>query len=143
MRLTPVYGNDAAIDILYKLLEERPQSAWISHTKMPTRKAHARFVHRRPFAYWYLLEVDGQYVGALECNTQNELGVAVLNAHRGHAYGQEALRLFMQTHKPRVAIPAKRVGAWLANVSVHNSGSKMFFATMGFRPVQEVWRMDV
>ncbi len=143
VNLIDVYGNDAAPDILYRLLEERPPSAWISHQKMPTRKAHARFIKRRPFLYWYLIkEYGGTYVGALECNSQNELGVSILYDHQGFGFGREALRLFMKMHKPKPAIPAKRVGSWLANIGIKNEDSKSFFAEMGFTPVQETWRHE-
>ena len=87
MKLVPVKDVQQASAVLFRLLQERPQRAYISHERMPTWDEHEDFVDSAPFRYWYLLriiDIDGPlYVGALECTDLNEIGIAVLERYRG------------------------------------------------------------
>ena len=141
MRLDSVFSLPRAARILYELLAERPAENFISHEKMPTMDEHEDFVASNPFRYWYLVYAEGVYVGALECTELNEIGVAIFKRFRRKGYGAQALKLFIETHKPLPAIPARRNGRWLANIATHNIGSKLFFANAGFRPIQETWQL--
>lgn len=142
MKLVSVYNDPAAAAmLLYTLLEERPRENWISHERMPTRQAHRAFIATRPFRLWYVIEVNGTQVGALEATDLNEIGVSILREHHRKGYGGEALRLFLLQHNPLPPVPAKRNGRWLANIAVRNEGSKKFFAAKGFRPIQETWAL--
>lgn len=128
------------IRTLYELLAERDPANFISHEKMPTIEEHAAFVNSLPFLHWLLIEIDGVYVGAIEANDRNELGVAVLKKCQRNGIGRAALKLFMEMHQPLPAVPAVRNGRWLANIAPGNRDSKRFFMTMGFEPIQETWR---
>ncbi len=141
MNFLNVYSTPSASGTLYRLLEERPRENWISHERMPTSEEHMVFVLSRPFRLWYLIEVNGEHVGALEVTDLNEIGVAIFKAHQRKGYARQALRLFLLRHEPLPAIPAKRNKRWLANIAVGNEASKAFFRKMGFRPLQETWQL--
>ena len=137
MRLIDAYADQAASDVLYRLLAERPIESCISHRELPDMAEHERFIKSRPFRYWYLLQVDVHYIGALECTDRNEIGVSLLREYWRQKFAREALELFMAAHEPLPAIPAIRNGHWLANIGIRNNGSKRFFASLGFKPLQE------
>ena len=139
MRLVRVYDEPRAVEILYQLLAERPKENWISHTEMPTREEHEAFVHSKPFLYWYLIEEGGEFVGAIECNHRNEMGVSVLRKHQRRGYGTRALGMFIAAHEPLPPIKAERAGIWLANIAGRNSASIRFFKKLGFRHLQETY----
>lgn len=139
MKLVPVDGNYEAHLVLYQLLQERPRESWVTHKSMPTFEEHQRFVRSGPFLWWYVIEVGGGYIGAIEATDRNKVGVYILRKFRRKGYGGKALRLFFDTHKPLPAIPAIRNGHWLANIAVLNEDSKAFFRKMGFSPLQETW----
>ena len=141
MKLVPVYGDSNAAGVLYELLDERTVENRISHERMPTYAEHEAFIASHPFRYWYLIEVEGERVGALEVTDLNEIGVAILRRHQRRGYGRAALKLFLATHEPLPPIPAKRNGRWLANIAVSNEGSKAFFRKAGFVPLQETWAL--
>jgi RimJ/RimL family protein N-acetyltransferase len=134
-----VYNTPTASSVLYKLLAERPVENRISHENMPTREEHMVFVLSRPFRYWYLIEVNGTPVGALEVTDLNEIGVAIFKEHQRKGYATEALKLFLLRHDPLPAIPAKRNRHWLANIATRNEASKEFFRKSGFKPLQETY----
>src|SRR5690242_5870948 len=96
MKLTSVNGNPDAAPLLFELLLERPQHAWISHGEMPSRSAHEAFVQTHPFRYWYLIETEGTYVGAVECTYNNEIGVHILKRHQRKGYGEKAAQTFLR-----------------------------------------------
>lgn len=107
---------------------------------MPSYAQHARFVRSKPYRYWYLIKADGAFVGDIHVTHLNEIGVFLFPHFRHAGYGSDALRLFMQRHRPLGAVPAKRVPAWLANVSPANTLAKSFFKKHGFSTVQETMR---
>lgn len=142
MRLISAYGDDRrAESVLYDLLQERPTENWISHMEMPSRDEHRRFIAGRPFLHWYVIEEEGHLVGSLECTDRNEIGVAIFKRFRRKGYGAAAVMMFRQSHEPLPAIPAIRNGRWLANIATHNIGSKLFFAELGFKAIQETWAL--
>ena len=138
MQLIPVSEDHRAAGILYMLLKERPESSWISHSKLPTWEEHCQFVAVNPYRYWYLI-VDDEPVGALEVLPTNELGVSILGQCRRQGYASRAIKQFMATHEPLPAIPAIRNGHWLANIAVGNEQSKAFFRKIGFKSIQETY----
>lgn len=139
MQLVPVTTNPRIVAFLYELLSERPVEARISHERMPTPQEHQGFVANHPFVWWYLIEANGEWVGALEANNRNELGVSILKKWQRLGYAREALKLFVNTHPPMPPIPASRNGRWLANIGHKNHEAKVFFDKCGFRPLQETW----
>ena len=142
MRLIEVIPIDPDhVEFLYTLLAERPRANWISHEGMPSKEDHQAFVDANPFRYWYLIETQSGYVGALEVTDRNEIGIAILNAHQGRGLGREALAQFLATHQPLPPIKAVRNGHWLANVAADNHGSKLFFKAMGFKKIQETYAL--
>jgi RimJ/RimL family protein N-acetyltransferase len=120
---------------LYELLGSRPPYANISHTKMPSYKKHLAFVRSNPYKAWYLIEdVSHGYsgmVGAVYVTKANEIGIAVLEAHRRGGFGFWAVREVMNLH------PA---AAFYANIAPANEGSKRFFERLGFRCCQHTFR---
>jgi hypothetical protein len=139
MKLVPVKDNPDAAPFLYELLSQRPEDNWISHEKLPTPGEHEAFVANHPFRYWYLIEEDDSYVGAIEVTDRNELGVSILRKYQRLGLAKAALTLFMASHDPLPPIPAVRNGHWLANIAIPNMVSKFFFKKMGFFPIQETW----
>lgn len=136
MKLVSVHKNRHAVKLLYKLLEERPKNSFISHKSMPTFQEHENFVRSHPFEWWYLIQVGDDYVGAIECTILNELGVAIFKEFQRKGYARDALRLFMDKHRPLPDIPARRVGKWLVNVAHTNDIGRQFFYRLGFKQVQ-------
>lgn len=139
MNLVEVYQSPYAAAVLYWLLAERPKENFISHEKMPTIEVHEQFVASRPFRLWYVIEIEEVSVGALEVTDLNEIGIAIFQKYQRLGYAGQALALFLSTHSPLPAIPAKRNGRWLANIGVNNLGSKKFFRKMNFSPLQETY----
>jgi RimJ/RimL family protein N-acetyltransferase len=121
MNLIDVYSSDSA-GILYRLLEERTPEQSISHKSMPTRHEHENFIASKPYTAWYLIEVDGEIVGATYLSKQREIGIFIFEAQRGSGYGKKAVSLLMRAHP----------GKFLANVGLQNGPSRTFFRKLGF-----------
>ena len=140
MRLVNVYREPTAIAVLYALLLDRPEDARISHLIIPTYLEHIAFVKSIPYRMWWLVRVDGEFVGDLHATHLNEIGVFLFRKHRGKGYVAQAVKLFMARHKPLPAIPAKRVRRWGAHIAPQNDAGTSFFRKLGFRKVEETWQ---
>ena len=128
MQLIDVYGLWCAPSVLYLLLKEREPHESISHKAMPSWMEHTAFVERRPYAHWYVLDVDGSAVGAVYLTHQREIGIGILKAHRGKGYAEEGIRLLLEQHPGRA----------LANINPANGASLQWFAKLGFKGPTQV-----
>lgn len=139
MRLIDVYDEPGAAQVLYDLLGERNPVANISHRAMPSWDEHLAFIAGRPYQDWYLITVDGTYVGAIyltkpggKSRAGDEIGVAILKAHRGKGYARAAIELLMQIHGAR---------RYLANIAPGNEASIHLFEGLGFRHIQNTYEL--
>lgn len=134
MRLVDVYSHDLAAVVLYDLLRERTNKPHvnISHREFPTWESHLSFINSRPYANWYLIEVDEQKVGAVYLTKQDEIGVQVLGMWHGRGIGKQAIEMLMQQH-PRTK--------YYANINPQNDRSIRLFKSLGFDLLQHVYAL--
>lgn len=146
MNLISVYKIDEADELLYEWLRERSEEkdrvVNISHRKLPTWQQHLKFFHSKPYRHWFLIEVNGQYVGYVFATERNEIGIVLKGSERGKGYGSLALREFMRLCKPLPELPSRRRGCWLANINPANEVSKHVFEKLGFRRIQETYALE-
>lgn len=119
-----------APQLLYCLLQEREPHVNISHHAMPSWRQHRKFIARRPYAAWYLIKSDRDYVGAIYLTAMNEIGIAVLKRSRRRGIGPAAIRLLMRKHGRR---------RYLANINPRNAPSTRMFGRLGFRLIQQTY----
>lgn len=127
MRLIPIQEVADAATYLYALLLERDESINISHKAMPSVDKHLAFVRSHPYREWYLIIDDPGVVGAIYLSKQNEVGIFIFKANRGHGYGRQAVEQLIAKHQ------GERI---LANISPSNHDSQMFFANLGAKLIQ-------
>ena len=132
VNLFPVYALWQP-EILFALLQERPEYANISHRKMPTMAEHLAFFESRPYEAWYFIGLEGgEIVGAIYLSKSDEIGIGVFEKHQGNGYGPAAIRALMALHpRPR----------YLANVAPRNERSAAMFYSLGFREIQRTFEV--
>jgi RimJ/RimL family protein N-acetyltransferase len=123
--------EDEAIDILYQLLAERTPAESISHRSMPSFAQHCTFVRGRPYLAWYLVEDDGEIVGATYLSHQREIGIGIFRVHRRQGCARRAIQLLMERHP----------GRFLANINPVNQKSIELFASFGFTHLQNTYSL--
>ena len=130
MRLVDVPTAPEAPELLYRLMEEREPQVNISHRALPDWDSHLAFIASRPYEAWYLIEVEGEYVGAIYLSKMSEIGLFVLSDHRGQGHGKQASEMLMDKH------PRER---FLANINPSNTRSIEFFRSLGFEHIQNTY----
>lgn len=150
IRLIDVYENErprpGAVDLLYRLLAERPSAAGISHHELPSIEQHTAFVASRPYRIWCLVEAavaEGEWslVGAVSATRQNEIGIAILKAHQRHGYAAQAITQMCLEHLPLPAVTSQRPGCWVANVAPQNEPSHALFRGLGAKVRQITYEL--
>ena len=137
--INDIYTFPNHLDILYNLLEEREPGQSISHKKMPTRKEHKRFVSnlhylsKCPYKAWYFIQQPnfGEIVGTVYLTYEREIGVAIFKRFHRRGYGKAAVQLIMAMHP----------GEFLANINPSNQKSIEFFEKIGFKHIQNTYRL--
>ncbi len=134
MKLQSVYEVEYAPYFLYRLLEQRKPEEAISHKGMPTIEEHVAFIASRPYAAWYLMDVEHVgYVGAIYLTRAREIGVWIHMDHRGRGHARQAVEMLMLRHP----------GRFLANIAPSNKPSHAMFEAMGFAMVQHTYVKEV
>lgn len=162
MKLIDIYEGAGiragALEFLYELMKERDPEINISHRELPSFEQHRGFVTRRPYRFWYLIEVPAQapreglfgvpiffeptWVGYISATQANEIGVVLYKLYRGRGYGPAAIQQLMQWHHPNPPAESSRNGHWLANIAPQNEHSKRVFHKLGFRKIQETYALE-
>lgn len=127
-----MYRAPNAAQILYELLQEREAHVNISHRKMPTMRQHKAFIRSKPYAAWYLIEIEGVFVGSIYLTRDNEIGIFVFHNYQGLGSGTYAVKMLMDRH------PRRR---YLANINPENSVSIKFFRDLGFTHCQSTYEL--
>ena len=143
MKLIDVHNDrKVAIDFLYELMKERDPEVNISTQGVPTIQQHRKYVVRHPYRFWYLIEHDGEYVGAISATQRNEIGIAILRRYRRKGYGRQAIEEVFRIKKPLPAISGLRNASWVANINPENTKSISFFESVGFRHLSKTYVKD-
>lgn len=146
MRLVNLYGDSGtrpgAARFLYELMKEREPEMNISHRGLPRWDEHVAFIRRRPYRFWYLIEVDGAWAGYISATADNEIGVVIRKAYRGQGLGPKAIKALITLHYPNPGVPSERNNRWLANINPENEHSKHVFQKLGFRKLQETFILE-
>jgi RimJ/RimL family protein N-acetyltransferase len=130
VKFIDAHETPAGPKLLYQLMEERMPEINISHRALPDWESHLAFIASRPYDAWYLIEDEGEFVGAIYLSKTSEIGVFVLAAHRGHGHGKRAIEMLAEKH------PRER---FLANINPANSRSIEFFESLGFHHIQNTY----
>ena len=146
--LVDVYKDrEASMRFLYELMKERMTEPHVNiSATMPTWQEHRQFVCRKPYRYWYLIEVECPVSGAgpvgyVSATYQNEIGIVLKKEHRGQGFGSAAVADLISRHRPLPAIPSQRSGHWLANINPANEPSIGMFTKLGFRHIQNTYAL--
>ena len=118
---------------LYDLLKEKEPEQNISHTHLPTYEEHVAFNEAIPYQEDYIiLTENGESAGRIYLTRQMEVGIHIAKPFRGSGIAQKALTELISKH-PGEAI--------YANIAPLNIRSKVFFKSMGFRLIQETYKL--
>lgn len=136
LTLRSVYKDGIGAEALYDLLRDRSEendpNVNISHRRMPSMGEHLRFFRSRPYRAWYFIKENGLIAGYVALSHVNEISIVLSTDYRGRGIGAWAVREATTRHRPLPAIPARRVGAWLANINPKNERSIRMFESLGF-----------
>lgn len=132
IKLIPILQEKCAVEILYKMLEERTPEQSISHKGMPTMDEHQKFVFSKPYFAWYFIRNEhDEIVGNIYLTDRREIGIMIFKAHSGKGYGTKAVRELMKTWP----------GQFYANVNPDNKPSVEFFKGLGGKLVQHTYKL--
>lgn len=143
MNLVDVYKDrEKSMRFLYELIKERATEPEVNISfTVPTWQEHRRFVCRKPYRYWYLIEQNGEWAGYVSATLNNEIGIVLRKNCRGNGIGPAAVKELMRLHKPLPPIPSVRGGKWLANINPANERSIRMFTGLGFKHLQNTYAL--
>lgn len=131
MKLLDVYDVPMAPAILFNLLKERTPEQSISHKSMPSAAEHLEFFMSKPYSHWYIVEVDGDYVGSVYLTELREIGIFIKKRFQGNGYGKRIVKEIMDRHPGRI----------LANINPANSVSCSMFEKLGAKMIQVTYEL--
>ena len=141
LKLIAARTAKAGPEVLWQLLQERPDGANISHNKNTARwEEHVHFVEHHPYRSWMLIQNSfGEFVGAIYLTDKNEIGIFILKAHQRKGYAREAIRMVTSLYPPLPAISGSRRGKFVANIAPGNDVSVALFKGLGAKHIQNTY----
>ena len=131
--LQDVRQHSDALRVLWRLLEERPDYANISHDgHLPEWTEHQVHVEHHDHMGWYLIMAEGIPVGSVYITKKGEIGIAIFKSRQRKGYAKAGIRAIMAAH-PRPE--------YLANVAPHNAPSHDLFKKLGGELIQYTYRI--
>lgn len=121
-----------APESLYQLLKERDGTVNISHGEMPSWEDHISFLKSYPYSHWYLVKESGTTIGAIYLTRHDEIGVSIFKNEQGKGHETKAILLLIGRHRRK---------SYLANINPENSASIGTFSELGFKHVQNTYRL--
>jgi RimJ/RimL family protein N-acetyltransferase len=141
IRLVDVYQAPEAVELLYRLIRERPPESAIAHRRTPSMEEHRAFIASKPYRAWCLAQAEGHHVGAVTLTPNNEVGVFILREFQRRGYARAALLELMRAYPPLPAIPTVRPGHFVANVNPANAASIALFTSLGGRHIANTYEL--
>lgn len=127
--------NKCHLEFLFKLLLERKDFESISHVEMPTYAKHKKFVKSEPYKKWFILVDDEiEPLGSCYITKQNEVGVFVLKKHRRKGLGKKTISWLIHNFLDETL---------LANINPKNKKSITLFEKLGFKHIQNTYRLTL
>lgn len=120
---------------LYDLLEERSEyeNVNISHMEMPTWEQHIDFFDSNPYKIWYVLLLDNKFIGHFYISHRNEVGIFLFRDYQHHGYGPMVLKYMIEQYSHLELY---------ANINPKNMGSTDMFRGLGFKHIQNTYRLS-
>ncbi|MBE3024360.1 hypothetical protein [Janthinobacterium sp. GW458P] len=115
IKLEKIIGSEKQIEILFQLLKNREHN--ISNVSIPTFDQHIKFVKNHPYRAWYLIKVDGLYVGSSYVMESNCLGISLLN---DASILPQVIDMIYKKHKPLKEIKSIRPPHFYINIAPEN-----------------------
>ena len=136
MKLVSVYDTikDGSEICLYRLLGERTPEQSISHRGMPTLEEHQKFIRRKPYRSWFMIENNyAEWVGSIYLSKQNEIGIFIFKAEQGNGHAYWAAQQLKRIYR------GERL---LANINPANTASIEFFKKFGAKHIQNTYQLE-
>jgi len=132
INLISVYEIDQRHRILHQLLGERTMAQSISHQGMPTWTEHCQFVDCQPYQVWCFIQDDEVgIVGSIYLTKDNEIGISIFIDYHRQGFARKAIRKLMGLHD----------GPFYANVNPRNRASSEMFERIGFKHIQNTYKI--
>lgn len=133
-RLIDAYLYPDHMNILYKLLLERPAHANVFHKGTTPFVEHKEYINSRPYHALYMIDVEGEAVGSVYLTNKDEIGIFIFKRYQGCGLAKRVIRTLMELH-PR--------STYLANISPSNKPSICLFKHLGFKIKQHTYQLEV
>lgn len=153
IRMLDVYDTWQSEEFLWELMRQRSQEddphVNISHREMPSWEEHLNFVESRPYDRWWIIAASVptgplpfENAGTLSVTYQNEVGIVLARRWRGKGIGKKALQWLLANELPLPAVPAHRLGQFVANINPANERSIRLFTGLGAVHIQNTYAFE-
>jgi hypothetical protein len=127
------YVSKVDYEFLYNLLAERDSISNISHKKMPSLKAHQKFVSSKPYKKWYIVKHSQDSIGSLYLSHQNEIGFFLKKEYNDVKIANFTLKLFMKKNNH---------SEYFVNINPKNKKLINFYKKFGFSLLQKTFKFE-
>lgn len=139
LSLTEVSTTDQHIAALFKILCKRQENHRISHTRVPSLKAHRQFVLSHTYRHWFLVAFDNDFIGTVYLTNDNVIGIFLEDVHVSHL--KCVISFVVQNFNPLPEVPSLRSAAFTINLAPNNTEYALAVEELGGRLIQKSYTL--
>jgi len=129
--LEKIIGDESQIKILYQLLKNREHN--ISNVSLTDFNSHIKFVKKHPYRAWYLIKLNGKYIGSTYIMESNCIGISLISDVLNFP---KIVELVSRKHKPLKEIKSVRPPGFYINIAPNNKKIEMQLKKLGAKKIQ-------
>jgi hypothetical protein len=126
--------TESDVEFLYDLLMKRDLNSNISHKIMPSFLQHKKFIHSKPYSYWYVIILNDQKIGSVYLTKINEIGFHIKKDFESDELDKVILKILFRKH------PKKR---FLVNANPKDKKRINFLKNSGFNLIQHTFELKM
>ena len=136
IKLEKIIGNESQIKVLFQLLKNRRHN--ISNTSLPTLDCHIKFVRSHPYRAWYLVKLNGIYIGSAYVMENNCIGISIIDDYSNIP---QILELIVKKHRPLRQIKSVRPPNFYINIAPNDKAMESQLIEMGAIKIQSTYSL--
>ena len=129
--LEKIIGHENQIKVLFQLLKNREHN--ISNTSLPTINSHIKFVKNHPYRAWYLIKLNGIYIGSVYVMESNCIGISLIYDVSNFS---QIVEIISKKHKPLKEIKSVRPSNFYINIAPNNKKIESQLNKLGAKKIQ-------
>ena len=125
--------------LLFEVFHQRSDVERISSGAQLDFDEHSKFVEEHPYRYWFLIKIEGGYIGAVNISYENSLGIHLFDEYG--TFLRKIIEKICDTIRPLPRLASVRPSNFTINISPKNTKLERELESLGANCIQKTFQL--